>query len=53
MAQVNSQSQSKSKCPIQNTYTGCDDGSFRSEKLIKTLLDPSIFIDRKDLSIDQ
>ena len=33
-------------------HTKSDNGSFESKKLIKVLLDPLIFTDTKDLSID-
>lgn len=50
---VNKQPTSESQHLIQNTYTRSDDGFLRSGKLTKALLDPSIFIDKKDSSIDQ
>ena len=50
---VNSQLQSKSKRPTWNTYIESNIGSFRSGKPIKTLFDPFIFTNRKNLSIDQ
>ena len=50
---VNNQSQSKSKRLTRNTHTRSDDGSFGSGKLTKALLDPPIFTDGKDPSIDQ
>ena len=50
---VNNQLQSKSKYLIQNTHTKSDNGSLGSEKLTKTLPNPPIFTDKKDLSIDQ
>ena len=49
---VNNQSQSKNKRLTQNTHIGSDDGSFGSGKLTKALLDPCIFTDGKDPSID-
>ena len=48
----NSQSQSKNKRLIQNTYIESDNGSFGSKKLIKALLDLPIFINGNDPSID-
>ena len=50
---VNNQSESKSKRLIQNTYTRSNDGSFKSKKLIKALLNLLIFTDRNNPSIDQ
>ena len=50
---VNNQLQSKNKHPIQNTYIRGDDGSLGSGNLTKALPNPFIFIDKKDLSIDQ
>ena len=53
MPLVNNQSRSKSKRLTRNTHTGSDDGSLGSGKLTKALLDPPIFTDGKDPSIDQ
>ena len=50
---VNNQLQSKSKHLTQNTHIGSDNGFFGSGKLIKALPNPLIFIDGKDLFIDQ
>ena len=50
---VNNQSQSKSKSTTRNTHTGSNDGFLGSAKLTKALLNPSIFTDGKNLSIDQ
>ena len=49
---INSQSQNKWKLLTRNTYLGSNDGFIRSVKLIKALLDPYMFNDRKNLSID-
>ena len=49
---VNSQSQSKSKHLTRNMYTKSYDSFFGSGKLIKALLDPSIFKNGKNPSID-
>ncbi len=50
---VNRRPPSKSQRLIYNIHTGSDDGSLRSGKLTKTLPDPFIFTDGKNLSIDQ
>ncbi len=50
---VNRRPSSKSQRLTYNIYTGSDDSSFGSEKLTKALSDLPIFIDGKDLSIDQ
>ncbi len=50
---VNRQISRKIERPIHNIYIGNNDGFLGSGKLIKALSDVSIFINRKDPSIDQ
>lgn len=50
---LNKQTPSKTLCFTCNIHTGIDDGSLRSEKVTKALLNPPIFINGNNLSINQ